>query len=214
MGGISTFGISMAIGFPGSYSRNDSAVRISQRFITPTDSAVNPSGGPNGSVNFGDALFLNPAGPQASVGGNYSNLINAQADSLTPSMSYSGTTNAIFAGFAAREVKTLLSYVPAPGTQATLGYYLAGEMADCIVQGSCPVVYGNPKAAAAPIAGGPVYLRISTNGAGTVVGTIEPAADGAHTLQLTNCVFSTGVITTDINGVTIIEVTLINRNVA
>jgi hypothetical protein len=208
----STVSTTMAVGYPGSYSRNAAGLTIAARFVTPTDTAVNPSGGPNGSVNFGDALFFNPVGAQAANGGNYSNVINALADSLTPSMSFSGTTNAVFAGFAVREVKTLFSYQPFPGTQPSLGYYIAGEIADCIELGNVTLVYGNPKAATAPVAGGPVYLRISVNGAGTVVGTIEPAADSSHTLTLTNCAFTTGVVTTDANGSSIIEVTLLTRN--
>jgi hypothetical protein len=207
----STIGTSLNVGYPGQYSRN-APVIIAARIITPSDSAVNPAGGVNGSVNFGDALFINPVGAQAAQGGNYSNVLNVNNDSLTPSMSFSGTTNAIFAGFAIREVKTNVSYVPNPNTQNGLGYYNPGDFADCIEYGNVTVVYGNPKAATAPIAGGPVYLRISTNGAGTVVGTIEPAADSSHTLTLTNCAFTTGVISTDANGVQIIEVTLLSRN--
>ena len=207
----STIGTLMNLGFPGSYSRNE-ALMIAARFITPADTAVNPAGGPNGSVSYGDALFINPTGAQASQGGNYSNVLNVIADSLTPSMSFSGTSNGVFAGFAVREVGTMTSYVPNPGSQNTLGGYNPSQMADCIERGNVTVVYGNPKSAAAPLAGGPVYLRISTNGAGTVVGTIEPAADSTHTLTLTNCAFTTGLISTDANGVQVIEVTLLSRN--
>jgi hypothetical protein len=207
----STIGTTLNVGYPGQYSRNEALV-IAARIVTPSDTAVNPNGGVAGSVSFGDALFINPLGAQASQGGNYSNMLNLVADGLTASMSFSGTTNAIFAGFAIREVLTNTNYTPLPGTQNQLPAYAPGQWADCIERGNVTVVYGNPKAATAPIAGGPVYVRISTNGAGTVVGTIEPAADSSHTLTLTNCAFTTGVISTDANGSQIIEVTLLSRN--
>jgi hypothetical protein len=188
------------LGFPGTYARNTGGLNIASRLVTPADAT---------NINFGDAVFLNGGGAQASLGGNYSGIVAILAASITPTMSQ-GT--GCFVGFAVREVKTLLSYTAQPTALSTLGYYAPGELCDAIEQGVVTVTYGNPKAATAPIAGGPVFLRISTNGAGTVVGTIEPAADGAHTLALTNCVFTTGLISTDAAGNQVIEVTLLTRN--
>lgn len=203
-------GTLMGLGYVGSFARNE-AVKIVARFVTPSDSATSPQSNPAGSVSFGQAVFINGSGAQASQGGNYSDLTNLIADSITPTMSQ-GT--GAFVGFAVREVKTMLGYTPYPGTPNSLGYYLPGEPCDAMTRGNIIVPYGNPKSVAAPIAGGPVFVRTSTNGAGTVVGTIEAAADSGHTLALTNCVFTTGLISTDPGGTQqVIEVTLLSPNV-
>lgn len=196
----STIGTQENLGYPGTYSRNSGGLNIAARLVTPTDTL---------NINFGDAVFMNGAGPQASQGGNYSSLAALLADGGTPVMTQ-GT--GAFVGFAVREVKTMLNYNVSPATPGTLGFYAPGEPCDAIEQGAVVVTYGNPKAAANPIAGGPVFLRISTNGAGTVVGTIEPANDAGHSLALTNCVFTTGLISTDASGNSVIEVTLLSRN--
>jgi hypothetical protein len=188
------------LGYPGTYSRNTGGLNIAARLVTPADTA---------NINFGDAVVMNANGAQASQGGNYSQLAGFIAGGGTATMSQG---NGAFVGFAVREVKTNLTYAAAPSALATLGYYAPGELCDVIEQGAVTVTYGNPKSAAAPVAGGPVFIRTSTNGTGTVVGTIEPAADSGHTLALTNCVFTTGLISTDASGNQVIEVTLLTRN--
>ena len=193
-------GITENLGYPGTYSRNSGGLNIAARIVTPSDTA---------NINFGDAVVMNGTGPQASQGGNYSQFAGFIAGGGTPTMSQG---NGAFVGFAVREVKTMLGYTPLPGTPSNLGFYAPGEICDVIEQGAVSVTYGNPKAATAPIAGGPVFIRTSTNGAGTVVGTIEPAADAGHTLALTNCVFATGLISTDASGNQVVEVTLLSRN--
>jgi hypothetical protein len=60
-----------------------------------------------------------------------------------------------------------------------------------------------------PTAGSPVYVRISANGGNTIVGGFEAAADGAHTVLLTNAKFFTGVI--DSNNVA--EISILSRNI-
>jgi hypothetical protein len=188
------------LGYPGTYARNTGGLNIAARLVTPADTA---------NINFGDVVVMNGTGAQASLGGNYSQLAGFIVGGGTPTMAQG---NGAFVGFAVREVKTLLNYSPNPGTPATLGYYAPGELCDVIEQGTVTVTYGNPKAAAAPIAGGPVFVRVSLNGGGTVVGVIEPANDAGHSLALTNCVFTTGLISTDPSGNQVIEVTLLSRN--
>lgn len=193
-------GISENLGYPGTYSRNTGGLNIAARIVTPADATA---------INFGDAVFLNGSGAQASLGGNYSGLTAILAASIVPTMAQ-GTGS--FVGFAVREVKTMLGYVVQPGTAVNLGSYTPGELCDAIEQGTVVVTYGNPLGAAAPKAGGAVFLRISTNGGGTVVGVIEPASDTTHTLALTNCAFTTGQFSTDASGNQVIEVTLLSRN--
>lgn len=188
------------LGYPGTYSRNTGGLNIAARIVTPADTV---------NINFGAAVVMNGGGAQASQGGNYSDFAGFIAGGGTPTMAQG---NGAFVGFAVREVKTMLGYAAAPSSSSNLGYYAPGELCDVIELGAVTVPYGNPKAAAAPIAGGAVFIRTSTNGAGTVVGVIEPAADSGHTLALTNCTFTTGLISTDANGNQVIEVTLLSRN--
>lgn len=195
-------GTQMGLGYPGTYSRNAGGLNIAARLVTPADTV---------NINFGDAVVLNPSGAQASLGGNYSSLAGYIAGGGTATMAQSAT-NGQFAGFAVREVLTLPSFVPLPGTPVTLGFYQPGQPADVIEQGNVVVTYGNPKVAAAPKAGGAVFVRTAVNGLGTVVGTIEPAADGGNTLALTNCAFTTGIIGVDGLGNQTIEVAILARN--
>jgi hypothetical protein len=206
----------MGLGYVGSYARNE-AVKIVARYVTPSDATQSPQGNPVGSISFGQAVFINGKGAQASQGGNYSDLTNliASPTSITPTMTQ-GT--GAFVGFAVREVKTMLGYTPYPGTNPSLGYYLPGEPCDAMCRGNIIVPYGNPKSASAPIAGGPVWLRIaaSTGSPYGTVGNVEPAEDTStsYTIQLTNCVFTTGLISTDPGGTQqVIEVTLLSPNV-
>ncbi len=81
-----------------------------------------------------------------------------------------------------------------------------------LVRGSVVVELQNPSATTL-VANGPVYLRL-VSGTGTVIGAFEPAADGGNTIALTNCFFTTGVTSTDANGNLLIEITILNRNIA
>lgn len=191
----SVVGLSMGLGYPGTYSRNGDCI-IAAKQVLSTD--IN---GPN----FGDAVVLNPD----STGGTFSQVAQAITDGVTPTMTQGG--NGVFAGVAVREVKTLTSYVVQPGASATLAGYAPGQLCDVLVRGSVVVEIQNPSAAAVK-AGGAVYLRISA-GTGSVIGAFEPAADGAHTIQLTNAFFTTGITSTDANGNTLAEITLITRNI-
>jgi len=178
-------GTQMNNGYLGQFSRNADCI-IKPRLVNPTDTV---------SISFGDAVVLNTSGIAT---GAYSDAAGYIAGGGTFSMT-------VFAGIAVREVQTMItSYSPAP----TVGAYAPGLPCDVLERGSVMVLFSNPKAAAAPVAGGAVYLRVSTNGAGTVVGAFEPAADGAHTVQLTNCAWETGLV--DANNV--IELTILSRN--
>jgi hypothetical protein len=180
-------GITLNNGYPGTYSRNGDCIIVA-RPVKATDTV---------NISFGDAVVLNGEYPAA--GGTFSDAAGFIAGGGTFSES-------VFAGIAVREVLTMsASYSPAP----TLGAYLPGQPCDVLERGSVIVVFSNPKGTASvPVAGGPVYLRTSTNGAGTVVGAFEPAADGGHTVQLTNCFWQTGIV--DANGN--IEMTIVARN--
>jgi hypothetical protein len=191
----SVIGLSMGLGYPGTYSRNGDCI-IEARQVLSTDSA-----GPN----FGDAVVLNQDG----TGGTFSAAAIAKAAGHTPVMTQGA--NYAFAGIAVREVKTLKSYVVQPNALATLVSYAPGEICDVLVRGSVVVEIQNPSAAAI-VAGGAVYLRLVA-GTGTVIGAFEPAADGGNTIALTNCFYTTGITSLDANGNTLAEITIINRNI-
>jgi len=184
-------GTQMYEGFPGTYSRNDPSVVIRAGQVEVADTW---------NINFGDPVVL----VQNNTGGVYSQAKGWIANGGTFSFAPNGTV--AFAGIAVREVKSAESY-----TAAALAYYAPGAPADVIVRGNVVVTLKNPQAAAV-LASGPVYLRITTNGSfpSAAVGDLEPAADGGHTVQLTNCLITTGIV--DVNNVC--EITLINRNIA
>lgn len=178
-------------GYPGTYSRNGDCVIKSYQVLS-TDSA-----GPS----FGNAVVLNPS----STGGTVSDAAVSIGNGHTPVMTQG--TNYTFVGFAVREVLTqIAAYGSAQPLTPLIQAYSPGQMCDVLERGAITVAIQNPQSSTVN-SGGNVYLRISS-GLGTVIGAIEPAADGAHTLQLTNTFFSTGVV--DGNGVT--EVVLLNRN--
>ena len=186
-------GITLNNGYPGTYAENGDCV-IRSRQVTPTDT-VGPL--------FGDAVFL----IGNATGGTYSSIEAVMLGGVYTPTCTQGTSSssAVFAGIAVREILTnTTSYL----SQNTVTQYVPGNQCDVIERGVVIVQTSNPKSEAAPIAGGAVYLRISTNGAGTAVGAFEFAADGAHTLLLTNCFWTTGVI--DANGAT--PITIVNRN--
>lgn len=190
-----TVGLSMGLGYPGSYSRNGDCI-IEARPVLSTDAT-----GPN----FGDAVVLN----QDSTGGTFSSAAVSEGNGNTPVMTQGA--NFAFAGVAVREVKTLTSFVVQPGASATLGGYAPSQLCDALVRGTVVVEIQNPQAAAIK-AGGSVWLRLTAN-LGTVIGAFEPANDAGHMLQLTNCYFTTGITSTDANGNTLAEITIINRNI-
>lgn len=190
-----TVGLSMGLGYPGSYSRNGDCI-IEARQVLSTDSA-----GPN----FGDAVVL----VQDSAGGTFSAVAIAKANGHSAVMTQGA--NYCFAGVAVREVKTLTSFVVQPGASATLASYAPGQIADVLVRGTVVVEIQNPSAATI-VAGGSVFLRLVA-GTGTVIGAFEPVADAGNTIQVTNAYFTTGITSTDANGNTLAEITIISRNI-
>lgn len=176
----------MLNGYPGTVTRNGDEV-IAARAVRSTDTV---------NVNFGDPLVLNGD----STGGTWSSV----AGFITAGGTI--TTGTQIVAVAVRQVQTALQYPPTSG----VGYYTPGQIADGLERGSIAVqlhVYST-----APVAGGPVYVRIALNGAipAGVVGGFETAADGSNTVEVANMVFRTGVI--DANGVA--EITLLTREAA
>jgi len=184
-------GTQMYEGFPGTYSRNDPSLVIRSGQVEVADTW---------NINFGDAVVL----VQNATGGVYSQAAGWINNGGVFSFAPNGTV--AFAGFAIREVKSAEAYVA-----SSLAYYAPGAPADVIVRGNVVITLKNPQASSV-LASGPLYLRISTNGSypSAAVGDLEPAADGAHTVQLTNCLITTGIV--DVNNVC--EITLITRNIA
>lgn len=189
----STIGTQMNVGYPGQYSRNGDCV-ITAAQVRSTDTTL---------PNFGDAALLN-----FDAAGDVSSAQQSIANAVNPTMTQG--TAGCFMGVFAREVKTLVSYVPQPGSPAVLGGYSAGQIADIIERGAVTVEIQNP-ASTTIKKGGPVYLRYSAN-VGTVLGAFEPAADAGHSIQITNAFFTTGVVSTDANGNLVAEITLLSRN--
>lgn len=187
-------GTQMGLGYPGTYARNGDCI-IEARLITPTD-GVGPA--------FGNAVVL----IQNSTGGYFSDAAAAITAGVTPVMTQG--TNGCFAGFAVREVQTLVSYAATQPITPLVQTYAPGQPCDVLLRGNISVVVKDPQAAGY-VAGGKVYLRVSTNGTfpSAAVGDLEPAADGVHTIQLTNVYLATGLA--DANSVT--EVSVITRNI-
>lgn len=190
-----TIGTQMNLGYPGSYARNGDCV-IRQYLVNPTDSA-----GPA----FGAAVVIN----QNNTGGTISDAAVSMANGHTPVTTLGA--NFCFAGFAVREVVTLLptSFIAAPQLPA-IQTYAVGTMADVLERGNIVRVVTDPQVHGYA-ANEQVFLRISTNGSfpSAQVGDIETLADGAHTLALP-VVMATGVV--DANGVC--ELCVLSRNAA
>jgi hypothetical protein len=178
----SVIGIQMGLGFLGQFARNGDYVVRGDRPVQSTDAA-----GPT----FGQPCCFNASNDTVS------SVPQFIANSGTPSMSN-------FAGFAVREVKTMETFIQSGNSAPTVGGYAPGQACDIIKRGNVIVQFQAASSSSAQ-AGGAVYLRISTNGTypSAVVGGIESAADGAHTIQLTNCQFFTGLI--DSNNLVEIE---------
>jgi hypothetical protein len=196
-----TVGTSMNPGYAGQRSRNNSADSIEAKLVKTTDTA---------NINFGDAVVLN----NDATGGTFSQAIGFIAGSGTFLMQVAtGIKNSVFAGFAMRQVKAYLTYTVnygAPGA-GPLNYYSPGQIAEVMTQGYIMVPnYKVFSSNAAPTAGGAVFFRTATNGAGTAVGDLNTQADGSNTVQLTNCQWATGEVDTVNNT---IEVCLVSRNI-
>ena len=190
----STVGTQMNVGYPGQYSRNGDCI-IAAHPVRSTDTIL---------PNFGDACVMN----YDAAGDVSSCQQSVTGSSVNPTMTQA--TAGCFMGVFAREVKTLVSFVPQPGAVAVLGGYSAGQIADIIERGNVTVQIQNPAPTTIkPF--GPVYLRYSAN-VGTVVGAFEPAADSGHSIQLTTCFFTTGIVSTDANGNLVAEICILTRN--
>src|SRR5271154_1635304 len=128
----STIGTQMNVGYPGQYSRNGDCV-ISSAQVRSTDT-IPP--------NFGDAIVMN----YDAAGDVSSCQQSVTGSSVNPTMTQA--TAGCFMGVAAREVKTLVSYVPQPGSPAVLGGYSAGSIIDIIERGAVTVEIQNPASTA------------------------------------------------------------------
>ena len=183
-----TIGTQMNNGYLGQYSRNTGGLVIAPRLVNPTDTVA---------ISFGDAVVA----IQNATGGYFSDAAGFIAGGGT-------FTFAKFAGVAVREVLTnSSSYLTG---QNTVGAYQPGQPCDVIMLGNVNVLFSNAQGGGTPVSDGAVYLRVSTNAAGTFVGAFEAAADGAHTVQLTNCQWTTGIV--DANSVA--EISILTRNLA
>ncbi|MBD5153780.1 MAG: hypothetical protein HDT15_01560 [Oscillibacter sp.] len=112
----------------------------------------------------------------------------------------SGSTAVNFVGVASREVKSALNYL-----DQDVGSYAQGEAVPVFMRGAINVKcnVGTPKL------GGAVYVRIAANESipTGVVGGFEAAADGANTVELTNCQWAGSA---DANG--IVELRILTMN--
>jgi len=205
-----TIGTQMNTGFAGQYSRNGD--EIVEEKTVESGSTYNTTSYPN-NIYFGDAVILLSASP-SEPGGTYVDVVAFAGNSGTPAMNANGNTTSAFAGFCVRQVKQQLTINAFGGAQSAnnqVGYYAPGNPCDVLVRGSVSAAnYYAKSGNSAPVPNGPVYLRISTNGAGTFVGALETQSDSPHTIQLTNCAWTTGVVDT-VNGT--IEVTVTTRNI-
>jgi hypothetical protein len=187
-------GTQMNNGFPGTFSRNGkNRTRAFQ--VLSTDSA-----GPA----FGNAVVLN----QNNTGGTISDAAISIGNGHTPVMTQGA--NYAFVGFAVREVLTqVATYNPAQPLTPLIQTYAPGQTADILEEGSMTRVVTDPQVAGYK-SGQSVYLRVTTNGSypSAAVGDIETAADGAHTIQLTNVFMTTGIV--DANNV--VELTILVQN--
>jgi hypothetical protein len=165
--------------FPGHVSRLG-PLNITARQVLP--STPNP-------ISFGQVVVINPA----------TNTYQSVADFIAGGGTF---TAALFAGIAVEEVLTTGGYPYSPDAGVT-GAYNPGNQCEAINFGTVSV----PVNAGTPQSQGTVYVRISANGANTIVGGIEAASDTTHTVALTGVVFSTGVKDANSNA----EITILNR---
>lgn len=108
-----------------------------------------------------------------------------------------------FAGVAVAEVKQAMTYV----NSNEGGFYATDQACDIIQLGVISVKVQN----GTPTAGGAVYVRksTSTDFPDATIGGFEAESDGAHTVQLTNCTWNTGVM--DADGIAELKIKSINN---
>ena len=112
-----------------------------------------------------------------------------------------GSTAENFVGVASREVKSALSYL-----DQDVGSYAQGEAVPVFMRGAINVKCS----VGAPKLGGAVYVRIAANESipTGVAGGFEAAADGANTVELTNCQWAG---TADANGIAELRILTMNN---
>ncbi len=134
-------------GFQGTVSRFGERAIVA-RVFSPTN--------PNSKLNFGDPAVVIPD----TVGGHW----NSVADFVAAAAANVGLVAQYFAGFAVREVKTMLTYPYGQGQQPGLqqvGYYGAGEMAEVAERANGTILLS----VGAPQAEDQVYTRVVYNAA-------------------------------------------------
>lgn len=180
-------------GFPGTMSRLGDPLVVSKPVLGTTPD----------NIAFGAPVVVIPtAGGGDTVVSVYDYVLSSGSGGQ------SGTfTAAKFAGVAIREVKSELVYPANPDTPQS-GAYAPNEECEFAVRGTISVVIN----VGTPASQGIVYVRVTTNSSfpNGAVGGFEAAADGGHTVALTNCVFKNGNI--DANNVT--EITILERAAA
>jgi hypothetical protein len=133
-------------------------------------------------IAFGDPVVLDTTAPGTWVkfAGSVPGPANAAAD---------------FAGVAVRTVKQATAYQAYPA----VAVYTAGEPCDVVMTGRVMVQcnYGTPAI------DGTVYVRITANGANTIISGFEATADGGNSLALTNAKWASGP---DANGVAELDI--------
>jgi hypothetical protein len=164
--------------------------RIGKRTITARQVLSTSALGPK----FGDPMVIVPD----ATGGTYQSV----ADFITAGGTF---TAALFAGVAVREVKTNISFIAMETIgSGQIGSYAPGEIAEALEEGSITI---KVNVTTGIVSQGQVFVRVSANGANTIVGGFESAGDTTHTVALTGVVWRTGVV--DANGVA--EITILNR---
>lgn len=171
----------LLLGYPGHVTRGGGAPQnISSKQVLTT--TANP-------IQFGQAVVINTA----------TNSYQSVADFINGGGTF---TAALFAGIAVEEVKTSGSFPSTPGV-SVVGSYPQGDYADVLNFGSIIVPVNN----GTPASQGTVYVRVSANGANTIIGGIEATSDTTHTVALTGVVFTTGSMDSSNSA----EITLLNR---
>lgn len=173
------------LGFPGTPSRLGERVITSRSYFATA--TVNAS--------FGDPLVIDTS----------TDTYRSVADFIAASGTF---TAALLAAVAVREVKTNLQYISlGNGSPNSFGDYAPNDMVGGWERGSISVLCR----VGTPVSQGIVYVRIALNGAfpAGVIGGFEAAADGSNTvaLPITNVRWRTS----QIDGNSVAEITLLNR---
>lgn len=156
------------------------------------------------AANFGDLLVLDPTNTYLTLAEFIKNGGTLTAN--TP------------LGVAQQNVKTNTVY-PTQGTAfasiTQSGNYPPSSIADALTRGTINVFVNNNNGS--QFAGQGVFVRVKANAAipAGIVGGIEAVADGANTVQVTNLVFKTGVMSVDpVTSLVTAQVTLLTRTMA